>query len=134
MNPFRWRKMTWAVLVFTGLAVLIGAGVVAVYVDAGQCDPEITAECSPTWALTSAAGIWLSATFCVWFLGFVILSIVWFMTRHERRLCPACGFDVRKGQRVCARCGYRFDAQVIAAPPSSAAVASVPRNPSGHRR
>lgn len=44
----------------------------------------------------------------LWFFGFVILSIVWFMTRRKGRVCPHCGEDVKKGRTACQKCGYDF--------------------------
>jgi predicted amidophosphoribosyltransferase len=52
----------------------------------------------------------LAATliFGMWFVGFIILSIIWFMTRPTRRLCPVCGSEARKGQTICKKCGHNF--------------------------
>ena len=44
-----------------------------------------------------------------WLLVFIVLSIVWFMTRRRGRMtCPHCGKDVKKGRTDCKKCGYDF--------------------------
>lgn len=44
----------------------------------------------------------------LWFLGFVVLSLVWFMSRPRHRQCPRCGEDVKKGATACKKCGYDY--------------------------
>jgi hypothetical protein len=57
----------------------------------------------------------------LWFLVFVVLSIIWFMTRPKQRTCPACGNDVKKGLTQCATCGHNFaTAPMAIAPPPPA--------------
>jgi hypothetical protein len=48
----------------------------------------------------------------LWFLGFVVISIIWFMTRRAGRICPVCGEDVKRGATVCKSCGHDFAAAV----------------------
>jgi hypothetical protein len=63
-----WRKATWAIVIWAILGVLwLWAGWSAV--DTGN-----TAE-------AVGAGIGTGIVIFFWFLGFVILSIVWFMSR-----------------------------------------------------
>jgi hypothetical protein len=110
MNPLRWRKMTWLILLFTGLMAAWIIGGIAAQEDCGNELPgSVERELCET-GTDIGTGIGVGALFCVWFLGFVVLSIIWFMTRHDRRLCPVCGHDVRKGQLVCKKCGYDFGA------------------------
>jgi hypothetical protein len=81
-----------------------------------------------TWALALWSGYFLAGTIVeltsgdpfggayallnitIWFLGFVVLSLIWLMTQKRRpdRICPACGEDVKKGLMACATCGYNF--------------------------
>jgi predicted amidophosphoribosyltransferase len=61
-------------------------------------------------------------------MGFIVLSLVWFMTRPRSRLCPKCGSDVRRGTTICAKCGYEFGASFperVAEPPISSATQPV---------
>jgi hypothetical protein len=44
----------------------------------------------------------------LWFIGFVVLGLVWLMTRPRHRQCPRCGNDVKKGLTVCGSCSYDF--------------------------
>lgn len=58
----------------------------------------------------------------LWFIVFVVEVLVWFMTRPQRRLCPACGKDVKQGKTACPKCGHDFAAaaaQVAATAPTS---------------
>lgn len=116
MNPLRWRKMTWALLVWSGLmlAWIVSATATEVCGDyaPGSADREACELGEDV-----GTGIGVAFIFFVWFLGFVILSIVWFMTRPRHRQCPRCGEDVKKGRTACRRCGYDFAAAHAAAVP-----------------
>lgn len=102
MNPLSWRKMTWAILIFSGLmlAWMISAG-------------GASADCPPgddACALGEDVGRGIAGTliFGLWLVGFLILSVIWFMTRRQGRTCPHCGQDVKKGRTTCKKCGYDF--------------------------
>jgi hypothetical protein len=58
-------------------------------------------------------GIGVTLIFVLWFFGFIVLSLVWLMTRPRRRMCPTCGEDVRKGVTVCRACGHDFKATPV---------------------
>ena len=90
MNPFRWRKMTWLILLWTVIVLGFGA------MTAGETGDAL------------AGGFAVTFAFAVWFVGFIIFSIVWFMTRPTRRYCPVCGNEVKKGKTVCKKCGHDF--------------------------
>jgi hypothetical protein len=60
-------------------------------------------------------GIGVSLILILWFLGFVVLSLIWFMTRTRTRLCPACGTNARKGETACRKCGHDFAAVAVIA-------------------
>jgi uncharacterized Zn finger protein (UPF0148 family) len=105
----RWRKATWAVVLWTALfALWIGFGVSATSNNcAGKVGDELTA-CQAGTAI--GAGIGVTFLVIVWFLGFVVLSLIWLMSRPQRRLCPVCGEQVKKGLTACPKCGYDFAA------------------------
>jgi hypothetical protein len=113
MNPLRWRKMTWVLALWTALALVLivaGAG------NQPACPPGV-ANCEAYQAgATIGTGLAVTAILGVWFVGFIILSIIWFMTRPARRICPACGHEARKGQTICKKCGHAFAAPVPSAP------------------
>jgi predicted amidophosphoribosyltransferase len=48
----------------------------------------------------------------IWLIVFLVLSVIWFMTRRKGRICPQCGEDVRKGQTRCGKCGYDYAANL----------------------
>jgi hypothetical protein len=63
------------------------------------CPPDVT-NCEAYRAGANiGTGLAVAAILGVWFVGFIILSIIWFMTRPARRVCPACGTEARKGQQ-----------------------------------
>jgi RNA polymerase subunit RPABC4/transcription elongation factor Spt4 len=105
-----WRKATWAVVIWTVL--------MAIWIIAGsQQTPDKTCAgetgsaldlCQSAYHLGTGIGVTL--LFALWFIGFVILSLIWLMSRPDRRLCPVCGEQVKKGLTVCPKCGYNFAA------------------------
>ena len=86
MNPLRWRKMSWAIVLFTGLmATWIVAGVAG---NADNCldrpaGSSARAACEA--GTDVGTGIAVAGLLGVWFMGFVVLSLVWFMTRPRER-------------------------------------------------
>jgi hypothetical protein len=44
----------------------------------------------------------------IWLFGFVLLTLVWFMSRPNERMCPVCGDRVRRGWTVCQTCHLDF--------------------------
>jgi hypothetical protein len=116
MNPARWRKMTWVLAVWTGLcAVFLVVGVVVVL--GKSCEGDLLgaaiagdATCTSI-ALQgrgAAAADIGSRRALLWLIGFIILGVVWLLTREKKRLCPHCGEEVPKGLTACAKCGYDF--------------------------
>ena len=74
---FGLRKMTWVLLIWTALcAIWLIAGVAGV----DECPPGDTA-CEAGTAI--GAGIGIVLIFFVWFIGFIIASIIWFMTKPK---------------------------------------------------
>ncbi len=107
MNPLRWRKMTWAILIFSGLMlawIVAGASTEV----CGDYAPGTADRESCELGEDIGTGIGVAALVFLWFLGFVVLSLVWFMTRPRHRQCPRCGTDVRKGRTTCEKCGYDY--------------------------
>jgi hypothetical protein len=70
-------------------------------------------------ASNTGTGIGVVVILILWFFGFIVLSLVWFMTRRPGRVCPHCGEDVKKGRTTCKRCGYDFT--IGGKPPTEAA-------------
>ena len=117
MRILRLRKMTWALLVWSGImfAWMIGGAASSPAKDCAT-DPSVLngiltkQECMD--ASNVGTGIGVSLIFVFWFLGFVVLGLVWLMSRPRHRQCPACGEDVKKGRSTCKSCGYDFAAAV----------------------
>jgi hypothetical protein len=81
----RWRKATWAIVIWT---VLMGIWVVGGVGSVGNNCPGMTgsqlAACQAGTAI--GGGIAVTFIFFIWFLGFVILSIIWFMSRPKENV------------------------------------------------
>lgn len=111
MNPLRWRKMTWVLNVWN---VIFLIWVIAGSVSGAN---QATKNCAHPGVLTrqecldashAGTGIGVALILVLWFIGFVVLALVWVMTRRRGRICPHCGEDVKKGRTTCAKCGYDF--------------------------
>lgn len=80
VNPLRWRFMTWALWGWTfGLA---GLAILLTTLSAVSCD-DAEQDCEQ--AVGIAGAVWFGLGFCLWFVGFLVLSILWFMTRPQPR-------------------------------------------------
>lgn len=106
-----WRKMTWALIIWS---LLMLAWIIA---GTASSDPTSYCESHPSRYLSlksceaahdAGTGIGIGILIFLWFLGFVVLSLVWFMTRPKGRICPACGERVKKGRTTCQGCGHDF--------------------------
>lgn len=108
--------MSWALLVWTGLAVLLILAVAS-----GTGDEEAVADClrenefmtrESCEALSDVStGVGVVVLTVVWFVGFVVLALIALLTRRgSGRVCPACGHEAKKGVTVCKNCGYNFAA------------------------
>jgi hypothetical protein len=81
----RWRKMTWAILIWSVL--LIAWGVAGAGSLGNNCAGETGDALSTCQAATAVGGgIGLSIIFFLWFVGFIVLAIVWFMTRPKENV------------------------------------------------
>lgn len=100
----RWRKMTWVLLLWTAIfAIWVIAG--ASSANCGELQDEFSkAGCD------AGTGIGIALVFLLWFIGFLVLSLIWFMTRPRGRTCPACGENVKRGRTTCPNCGHDFAA------------------------
>lgn len=100
MNPLKWRKMSWALVIFSllMLAWIIGASVDRASKD---CAPNDQLCISASDAGTS---IGVGLLIFLWFLGFVVLGLIWMMTRPRR--CARCGERMRKRETACGQCGF----------------------------
>jgi hypothetical protein len=82
----KWRKMTWALIVWT---VLIGVWMIAGASDASgvseECKRDVTLGaklCNDAQDAGTAIGVTLVGF--LGFLGFVVLSLIWLMSRPKR--------------------------------------------------
>ena len=107
MNPLRWRKMTWAIVIFTGLMFgwMASAGGTEVCNEypVGSVERQNCEVGEDT-----GTGIGVVLLGLIWFVGFLILSVIWLMTHGQKRLCPACGKAARDGEALCRKCGYNL--------------------------
>jgi ribosomal protein L40E len=110
MNPLKWRKMTWAILLFT---VAMVAWTVA-FVDNETCSQYAagtTQRENCELGEDIGTGIGGAILAMIWLVGFLVLSVIWFMTRRgDDRVCPACGTTAKTGRTTCKKCGYDYAA------------------------
>jgi lysylphosphatidylglycerol synthetase-like protein (DUF2156 family) len=113
----RWRKATWAVAIWTVLMVLWIASASAYNANDVCSTATYNSACQA--GATVGKGIAVTLIFLIWFIGFVVFSLIWLMSRPQRRLCPVCGEQVKKGLRACQKCGYNFAFAAAGAPPTT---------------
>ena len=112
MNPLRWRKMTWVLNIWNAIFLI--------WLIVGIADRP-SEDCPPGDQLCVDAsdvgtGIGVALILILWFIGFLVLSLIWLMSRPRHRQCPRCGHDVKKGLTACRNCGYDFAAAPGEAP------------------
>lgn len=107
----KWRKATWALVIW---GVLMLAWVVSA---AASSDCDNTAKYSDSTACGVGTGIAIFLILGVAFAGFLVLSLIWLMSRPKNRVCPQCGREVPKGLTACASCGFSFVVQQPSLPP-----------------
>jgi zinc ribbon protein len=110
----RWRKATWAIVVFS---VLMLIWVIAAGSASANCSAEQQYRGACKAGETVGRGIGVTLVVVLWVIGFIVLSLIWLMSRPKHRMCPRCGEDVKKGVTTCAKCGYDFAALAPAAGP-----------------
>ena len=71
--------MTWALLIWSAIHIIwIVAGLASVE----ECPYQTVQECEFYDAGTAiGAGIGVGLVLAIWFAGFIVLSIIWFMTK-----------------------------------------------------
>jgi hypothetical protein len=94
----RWRKMTWALIIWSALIVvwMISAG-------GNDCDSAASQS-----GCEAGTGIAILLIAFIGFFGFIFLTAIWFMTRPRGRPCPRCGEHVKTGVMACGRCDFDF--------------------------
>ena len=98
------RVMSWVLIAWTAIFVVWVAAAVADR-PSKECPPR-DQLCQDASDVGTSLGVGIVVT--LFFVGFVILSLVWLMTRPKRRLCPACGTDAKRGETTCRKCGHDF--------------------------
>jgi len=102
MRLRRWRKATWALVIWSlGILVWLLVGL-----SSRGCAEE-SGDIKQTWCEVGT-GVGIAVIVVIGFMGFVLLSLVWLMSRPRVRICPTCGNDVKKGVTVCEACGHDF--------------------------
>lgn len=82
----RWRKMTWTILIWTGIfALWIGGGIGDRPSKDCATDPAVISGSLSLDACQAASdvgtGVGVVLIGFLWFIGFIVLSLVWFMSR-----------------------------------------------------
>lgn len=79
-----WRKMTWVLVLWTGLMLVwIIGGATSADTSDKDCGTLSKEACEGAQDAGTAIGVGL--LIFLWFLGFVVLSLVWFMSRPRER-------------------------------------------------
>lgn len=109
MNPLRWRKMTWVLNLWNLLFLIwVIAAIAGGASDSADCDTTVLTQANCDAAADVGTGIGVALVIVLWFIGFIVLSLAWLMSRPRHRQCPACGHDVKKGLTSCKKCGHSF--------------------------
>ena len=98
----RWRKATWALVIWCAL-ILLWAIVGGASNDCGSQATDLDKS-----ACQAGTGIGVAIILLLGFFGFVFFSFIWLMSRPKKRDCPRCGDDVKKGVMTCPSCGFDF--------------------------
>lgn len=100
------RKMTLALIAWcAGIAIWAAAGAMHA---ASTCSTHYRAGTILHNACVAGAGLGVAAILGVGVVGFVLLSLVWLMTKPDKRYCPTCGNDIRRGATICVHCHHDF--------------------------
>jgi hypothetical protein len=107
----RWRPATWALIVWSaGITIWLVAGL-----STRGCQDDDGAISQTVCEIGTGVGV--GVILVVGFMGFVVLSLIWLMSRRRRRMCPVCGNDVERGVTVCPACGHDFALAAASPPP-----------------
>jgi hypothetical protein len=99
----RWRKATWALVIWCAL-ILIWAIAGGASNNCGSQPTHLDKS-----ACQAGTGIGVAIILLIGFFGFIFFSLIWLMSRPKNRSCPRCGEDVKKGVMVCKSCGFDFN-------------------------
>jgi putative copper export protein len=77
--PPRWRKMTWALIIWSGLMLAWVIGGTTANKCASYADAASKSGCQ------AGTAIGVGLIIGLWFMGFVVLALIWFMTRPKSR-------------------------------------------------
>jgi hypothetical protein len=113
MRRPHWRKMTWAIVLWCALIVIwaVVGSTSANHQDLHQClSGGFLSRQDCQNAANAGTGVGVALVLFIGFIGFVFLSLIWFMTGRRGRDCPACGRSVKRGRTVCPGCGHDFAA------------------------
>ena len=104
------RPLTW-VIIAVQVLFLIWLGSVFNSVS-GNCADEVTQSGQDACAAGTAIGAGIGVMFILflWAMIDVILGVTWVVTNKNKRSCPACGQNVKKGLTVCPSCHFNFAA------------------------
>ena len=81
----RWRKSTWALVIWTVLIfVWIAAGMANAGNAAQSCTGTDSAACQA--GVGIGTGIGVTFLFVLWFVGFIVGTIVWFASRPKNNV------------------------------------------------
>ena len=115
MRRPHWRKMTWAILIWSILMAVWIISAIASANPARSCVRYAAGNVHTCEAFSTAGtGIAVVVLVILWAFVFGILSLIWLMTKPRTRLCPVCGEKVRKGLTVCPSCHHDFAAAAAA--------------------
>lgn len=76
-----WRKATWALVIFNVLMLIL---LVTSVNAAGEttCDPQLSADLCDA-ARGIGTGIGVTFLVIIWFIGFIVLGLIWLMSRPK---------------------------------------------------
>jgi hypothetical protein len=107
----RWRRETWILLAWLGLAVGV-LWAVSTYGAAGlgfvgceRSDDSIWANPFGPCGDAIATMVLLLATLLVGGIGLLVTSVLWLRARPTRRSCPGCAAPVMPADTRCPTCG-----------------------------
>ena len=102
-----WRKATWTIVIWT--ALMAALAIAAANSGNQTCARQTYASSCSAWTAIDVMLLVL-----IWFIGFIVVGLIWLLSRPRRRLCPVCGHHVKKGLIACQKCGYNFAAAATA--------------------
>jgi len=104
-----WRKTTWIILIWNALMVAWIIGGLASGSNPSNCGTLSQQVCND--AANTGRGIGVAIIVVFWLIGDALLSVIWLVTNRRRRVCPACGRNVKVGETVCKGCNHNFAKQ-----------------------